>query len=267
MTLKLYVESQTDLPDDEELMRITKYVSGSMTEAQADTFEEQLADDEEFFERVSPLLDAWYAPGLTPTEIETAKRMQAEGRLPGSRRRPRYEVYLAMALAASITIVMIQQLRTDAGTPAKPGAPGRINMAQNPLPATKPTTPARVVIAPRPSRAPAPIVVAESEAERALAASALEKPIAAPSATVVTAPDVVVPDAVLPPSSLSEDSTYVVVAQQLQNLIKGANTAPDVSKPSVWARVKRGVGTVLGALDPRRIPLPKTPKPPQSRVR
>src|SRR3954464_2730373 len=106
MTLTLVKDSEPELPNDGDIELLVGYVGRFMTDAEAEAFEARLVDDEEFFDRVSPMLDAWYTPGPTLTGVETARRMVKEGRLPATSHRQRWPVRLGLAAAAGIAVLM-----------------------------------------------------------------------------------------------------------------------------------------------------------------
>src|SRR5258707_335511 len=108
------------LPDDAELALLTEYVGGFMDEAGTQAFEDRLRDDEEFFARMSPMLDAWCAPGLTPAEdayaaFDERRRAQAlRAKSRASRRRWMLGFSGAIAAALMLTIGQINGRRSPA---------------------------------------------------------------------------------------------------------------------------------------------------------
>jgi hypothetical protein len=108
-----------DLPNDEELERLTRYVGGYMTDAEVELFDRQLENDQEFFYRMAPMLDAWYSPDPLPIEIETLEGLEQkeadERRRVGQSHRggtPRWRrpfmAFATIAAAAEVLFVIAQ---------------------------------------------------------------------------------------------------------------------------------------------------------------
>jgi hypothetical protein len=63
------------LPSDKELRQLTKYICGSMSDTDAQAFDDRLADDDAFFDRIAPMLKIWYAP--PPSVIKAGEELKA----------------------------------------------------------------------------------------------------------------------------------------------------------------------------------------------
>src|SRR5258708_32362041 len=77
MMHNLKLEPRGDDLDAVELELISQYICHEMTPAEEQAFERRLADDEGFYDRVFPLLDAWYDTDSWPIEaavVEPAVR-------------------------------------------------------------------------------------------------------------------------------------------------------------------------------------------------
>src|SRR5258708_13700714 len=77
MMHNLKLEPRGDDLDAVELELISQYICHEMTPAEEQAFERRLADDEGFYDRVFPLLDAWYDTDSWPVEaavVEPAVR-------------------------------------------------------------------------------------------------------------------------------------------------------------------------------------------------
>ena len=60
-------------PSDAELEQLAVYISGYMTRAERDAFEARVVEDEAFFLRVTPVLDAWYMDSPSPVATSAAE--------------------------------------------------------------------------------------------------------------------------------------------------------------------------------------------------
>lgn len=63
------------LPSDQELRQLTKYVCGSMSGAEVQAFDDRLANDDAFFDRIAPMLTIWWAP--PPSVIKAGEELKA----------------------------------------------------------------------------------------------------------------------------------------------------------------------------------------------
>ena len=62
-------------PDDLELEALADYLGGRMTDDEEQRLEDRLAQDEEFLERMSPLIQRCYKHEQVPVEIEFGRRL------------------------------------------------------------------------------------------------------------------------------------------------------------------------------------------------
>jgi hypothetical protein len=69
----------TEAQLDAELERVTNYVARLMTTDEAEAFEDELRENEAFFDRVAPMLKVWYsrAPGYTMAQTRERIRVRA----------------------------------------------------------------------------------------------------------------------------------------------------------------------------------------------
>jgi hypothetical protein len=125
MTTDLYIEA--GLPSDEELERITDYVGHFMTPAERTAFDTQLQDDDAFFYRVAPVIDAWYGTGSPPA---------AEIDQPRPSRWPRRVAAFATFAVAAGLLLMVK-----GGTQKHADAPSRVaKVSPQPTPVIPPPT-------------------------------------------------------------------------------------------------------------------------------
>ena len=147
MNADLYIEA--GLPSDEELERITDYVGHYMTRAERDAFEAQLQDDDAFFYRVAPVIDAWYGTGSRPgvefagQQAAVRRRQSSEVRDVRPSRWPRRLAFATLATAAGL-FLMVRE-----GTHGRTDAPPTV--AKNSLPPTPASPPRTIVVPPRPT--------------------------------------------------------------------------------------------------------------------
>jgi hypothetical protein len=246
MTLQLYVDEHPGLPDDQELMLITDYLCRNLSSEQVEGFEERLAEDEAFFDRVSPFLDAWCAPGLTPTEIATREEMRAEGFFDRKPRRrlqvTRFHVYGGVAAAAGLAFLMLTQIGKRDPLPVRGASTKRAPQVattpaavQPPAPTTKAVRSSNAVPAPL----PAPVQIAEAEEPGSL------PPVAGELATAV--PRSIATEAAAPESPAI---TVAVVAphDSARVRITWTNATPtNTQEPQgFWGRVKGKIAAVFG---------------------
>lgn len=66
--------TESTLPSDEELEQFTNYVCGNLSPAEEQAFDDRLADDDAFFDRMVPMLKVWYAP--PPSVIEAGEQLK-----------------------------------------------------------------------------------------------------------------------------------------------------------------------------------------------
>jgi hypothetical protein len=98
-----YIEST--LPSDDELQQFTNYVSGYLSEAEEQAFDDRLADDDAFFDRMAPMFKVWYAP--PPSVIEAGEQLKVrlaeqQGRVVDTRRPVSLWVRRRMIAAVSL---------------------------------------------------------------------------------------------------------------------------------------------------------------------
>ena len=133
----LYVEP--DLPNDEELERLTDYLGGFMTEADEAAFDEQLASDEAFYHRMAPMLKVWYVRTLPPSIMQAGVRINErraeEHRLAVQRRRARTIRLASFAAAASVIFGMVQTGVVQVAL--RGGSEAATTLAQKTPPATR----------------------------------------------------------------------------------------------------------------------------------
>lgn len=139
MTHSLHLERRDDDLDAQELELISQYVCHEMSAAEEQRFERRLADDQEFFDRVMPLLNLWYDTDAWPIEpvelvsVPVAKATQVwTGRMT--------KTGLWIATAAGIAFMMLQQI--GGGTPVQLPM-----VAHHDAPHTSPTTAPTTVVA------------------------------------------------------------------------------------------------------------------------
>jgi hypothetical protein len=260
MTPHLYVGSDPQLPDDQELERLTEYVGGFMTDAEAEQFEERLMDDEDFFERMEPLLDEWYAPGVLPIELEIAQRLEADSgsRVVRLRRRlTGYRVHAAaIAIAAALVFAVIQARHGTVVAPpthvAHTVAPSDTPAgARAPAPSAKQPSPRRRTSGHTRVASRAPVVVAipgETIADRAVADSAMRAAGAMPSAqstrqgAVIRSEIAPIPITMGETSSAASDSTTRNSAETARDKANPTKTGADeVVKRGLWQKLKAWV--------------------------
>jgi hypothetical protein len=191
------MRSAAQLPDDHELELLTDYVGGFMSDEQVEEFENRLMRDEDFFSRMEPFLDEWYAPGVLPAEIEIAQRLGAERGtrvIPLGRRLGRYRRHVigavTIAAAAAVSFALISPRRRAAVAP--PTHLAQHVAPRDTLPGPRPPAPAPTPSPRRPgtsghsqlaSRAPVVVVIrGETLADSALADSAMRAAGLIPSA-------------------------------------------------------------------------------------
>jgi hypothetical protein len=75
MRLTLFTNDQATLPSDAEMDLVNRFTGGFMTDAEVADFEERLEDDE-FFDRVAPLIKLWYKRDRLPIEREISQRIK-----------------------------------------------------------------------------------------------------------------------------------------------------------------------------------------------
>lgn len=100
--------------NDEELGLITDYVAGAMTNAAREAFENRMAADEGFFNRVAPYLKIWLAD--VPPESILRAGVGVRGSLPPASAAPRIRrrswipvAIISMAAGAILTLVVVNQ--------------------------------------------------------------------------------------------------------------------------------------------------------------
>ena len=253
MTPKLQLERRR-MPDDNELMLLTEYVGGFMSDAEVERFEQRLVDDMDFFDRMEPFLDAWYAPGILPTEVEIAKRLEIALPVRAVRVAPpvvRYRRYVIFAAAAGLAIMMIPvggrqpdragtQFSHRAWTPRVPTQVAASKPSKTPT--TRHGAPTGTEIA---TRTPFVVGPTETAAERALLESvvgAMPSAHATPSAAVATTvvlPTPVVADE-LSAMVIPLDSTSQNGGERGRDLVNPAkpNGADKIVKQGWWQRLK-----------------------------
>jgi hypothetical protein len=103
------------LPNDEELELLTDYIGGYMSGSEAEAFENRMREDDEFFFRMAPMLDAWYlgkqTVGPIPTDEELDRELAGRSVIPIASRRKWRIVPIATllaALAAEIVVFIVQ---------------------------------------------------------------------------------------------------------------------------------------------------------------
>jgi hypothetical protein len=112
MTPPITFDSIATMPDDPDVRDVAEYVSGLMTDAQAEAFEARLAVDDALFQRVGPFLEAWVSPNLLPAEVEIGEaieRERAAKRVRSTARRHRVRITLGSLTAAASVIFGIVQ--------------------------------------------------------------------------------------------------------------------------------------------------------------
>src|SRR5258708_3575880 len=62
------------LPSDDELRQLTAYLCDTMSEAEREAFDDRLADDDAFFDRITPLLKIWHMP--LPSVIAAGEQLK-----------------------------------------------------------------------------------------------------------------------------------------------------------------------------------------------
>jgi hypothetical protein len=171
MKPELFVE--TDLPNDQELERLTRYVGGYMSPEEVELFDRRLEEDREFFYRMAPMLDAWYAEPL-PIELEVLAELDARERQEAAAIRPmlvsqpvrrtRWRPLVGwggVALAAEVLLTFVR-----VGTQATQVTQMVAQTPRDTVPAVvAPPTQAPLVVVehPRAPRRTAPVVVASVE--------------------------------------------------------------------------------------------------------
>jgi hypothetical protein len=121
-----YIEA--GLPSDEELEVLTDYIGGYMTAADVEVFEKRMVEDEAFFFRVAPVLDAWYMGRPAQVELVRDEKTERVPRITVPRSWRRNVVAFA-SLAAAVTLFFV----------ARPRA--RVEPTLPPTVATVPTQP------------------------------------------------------------------------------------------------------------------------------
>jgi hypothetical protein len=219
MTLRLMKTAEPADATDAELARLADYTSGRMSDIEAKLLEKQLADDPEFSDRMAPWLDIWMPGDRLPIIEETLAEVREDiaryearkarrAQWPGFIRvmvaaydRVRAEIVLVMTttglgLAAAVIplVIMTPNMElADRALNTKRNvarhvvdtlghAPSVANATQ--APHSQPVTqspPATTVAAARQSASNPPVIVAESDAARALMAA--QQPLPAPSLT------------------------------------------------------------------------------------
>src|SRR6185437_3220268 len=61
---------EAQLPSDDEMDLFSRYTAGSMNDQELDEFDDQMAQDDEFFGRMAPMLMLWKVP---PASVVTTR--------------------------------------------------------------------------------------------------------------------------------------------------------------------------------------------------
>ena len=139
MSTDVYIEA--GLPNDEEVELLADYIGGYMIATEVETFETRMEQDEAFFFRMAPMLDAWYLgkrPRLTIV-TRAADRHDADERiLPIAPLRGARTMGVAGLLTAAAAVFAVVQFASREPVQVAPGlaqlppshASGRSGQAQ-----------------------------------------------------------------------------------------------------------------------------------------
>jgi hypothetical protein len=245
------------LADDQELLLLTDYVMGALSEAERNAFEQRMDEDTDFFLRVAPILDVWYSDIEVPAEVEPAKETE---RKPVRMRRPilwrpslnhrhygrAAAVIVAAALFARAAGPVIQRV---ASTPEFVPPPfTHVASGQSSVVAQR---------GPAVSKRPSPGAT-ENDVDRAVPAARTSS-LPAPGLTAVAPVPTAQPEAVamsvppMPADSMTilrptpADSIPVVQPADSGGHIHVKNTTTETtSAPRGWARVIGGIKKIFG---------------------
>src|SRR5438552_2060072 len=104
--------NERDVLSEEELELLTSYVGGCLTTDKEEAFDDRMADDDAFFERMAPMVKMWNSP--PPSVIEAGARAKvrfAEKQASASQRRAvalqwrRYVAIAATSLSVAASVI------------------------------------------------------------------------------------------------------------------------------------------------------------------
>lgn len=95
-----------EIDHDAEAARLARYVAGTMSEAEAEQFETALVADEEFFDRMAPLLAVFFPREPLPAQQAAIDAMRAEAAeiREGRSQRARIREHIAIAFGSLLSL-------------------------------------------------------------------------------------------------------------------------------------------------------------------
>jgi hypothetical protein len=113
---------EAQLPSDEEMELFARYTAGSMNDQELDEFDDKMAQDDEFFGRMAPMLMLWKVPPASVATIRDEALPEARtaadpsitpiaDRLVARDRLRRFRLHLVAALASAASILGVIAVR------------------------------------------------------------------------------------------------------------------------------------------------------------
>jgi hypothetical protein len=95
-----------EIDHDAETARLARYVAGTMSEAEVELFKTELVADEEFFDRMAPLLAVWFPREPLPAQQAEIEAMRAEASeiREGRSQRARIREHIAIAVGSLLSL-------------------------------------------------------------------------------------------------------------------------------------------------------------------